>query len=388
MAYPTIGVTYLEFIKRLQFEYGMGETLAELPAADLVFLQSALRDGLSRFYGAYPWSFFNLVGSMRIFDEIDCGDIYTTMTIAVGGSDSVVTISNPITASSGQLPFSIVGKVVSITKGVQGGGAVIKAITSCTASATSFSFANISGVTTGTLDECVISGLNSVVPATPTTQGTYDSPWYLQDRFERFASPFLTVTGPIENGFPYRLDIMTYLDYILAVTALSQAVPGKPQFVAVGEGGPYAITNPPITPGVEYTAPVEGDGFQRMTLYVFPAPDQDYILSYQYVPNPNVITASAIYPYGSALDTQAMVYACLAELDIRYHSASMMYEGRYQDALAKAILRDQRRGPKMIGYNQDSSDGYGPATNFGWNGYPGPYAPYTNPSSVVVPPTP
>lgn len=397
MAYPTIGYTYSELLSKICFQYGQGTDPSVLSAGDLAFLQTIMKDGLSRFYGERPWSFLNVPGFMQIFNEIsttnDSGS-YLTGSMVIGASVITVTVGNPIPpATIGMLPYTIVGKRATITfnSGLEQVWGIIKEITACTSTSTTFTIENPGNTPASSqpITGFIIDNYNNVGDAIGSN--TYDQSWILQDDFDHFASPWLTVSYPQQNGLPFRIPVRDYTEYLLARTSLPTTSPGKPLFVAVSAASPTGNAglygSPPLTPGVNYTgsAAAQGVTWQRNRLYVWPDPDQTYTFGYQYVPNPNIITSANAYPYGYPLDGKTILYACLAELDVQTHRGDGVFEARYQDALQASIRRDIREGTKNFGYNADNSDIYGPTTFFGWQ-YAAPYGPDVNPNTVVDPP--
>lgn len=99
----------------------------------------------------------------------------------------------------------------------------------------------------------------------------------------------------------------------------------------------------------------DGSAGQRQNVSIWPIPASTYTLTYNYSILPDKISSSSPYPKGTEAYSEAIRWACLAEVESR-HDLQRGYEQRYQDALASAVQRDQLDSmPDTVGYNDDGS---------------------------------
>jgi hypothetical protein len=173
--------------------------------------------------------------------------------------------------------------------------------------------------------------------------------------FEGFVGPKLTVTLASSDSVYSAIPIVgdPYLDAKYAGT--SDAT-GRPQFAAVRDKVGTGPSNS-----------------SRRELYVYPEPDQAYVLRGQYSLIPDALTASWPYAYGGAPMSEVFKFACRAMAEAELDNIAPQ-EGvewpHYMRCLKLAIGRDGRRQPKTLGRNLDYSD---PSRRFGgrrgwWSG--------------------
>jgi hypothetical protein len=96
---------------------------------------------------------------------------------------------------------------------------------------------------------------------------------------------------------------------------------------------------------------------QRYQIQMTPAPDAAYRLTYRYMRIPDAITAQKIYHHGGAPYSNALLYACLAEADIKMNDNPGANEMRYQEHIVQAIEFDKNTNQAAyLGHMGDPGD--------------------------------
>jgi hypothetical protein len=96
---------------------------------------------------------------------------------------------------------------------------------------------------------------------------------------------------------------------------------------------------------------------QRFELYLFPTPEKDYSLSYEYYVLPDVLDGTSPYAYGGGSHSETILESCLAIAEQRLDDSSTVHTMKFMERLAASIALDRRMKPEKLGYNGDRSDG-------------------------------
>jgi len=94
-----------------------------------------------------------------------------------------------------------------------------------------------------------------------------------------------------------------------------------------------------------------GDSPQLQLLTLHPTPDKEYSLMFQFVATQSILTEDQPYPLGGQIHGPGILSACLAAAEM-YMTGSQ--GPRYMDFMTKLagnIIRDNQRGPSVLGYN-------------------------------------
>jgi hypothetical protein len=97
-------------------------------------------------------------------------------------------------------------------------------------------------------------------------------------------------------------------------------------------------------------------GSNRSDLYVYPLPDNPYIVSVAYFILPNYVTTAAPYPYGGAAHAETMKAAVRAAAELYLDNRVGPEDANYRQCLTSSITYDRRHQPKSLGVNTDPSD--------------------------------
>lgn len=98
------------------------------------------------------------------------------------------------------------------------------------------------------------------------------------------------------------------------------------------------------------------DGSEGHLLYVYPLPDQDYVVSVPYRILPDAVTAARPFPYGGAAHAETMKAACRAQAELYLDKEAGTENRNYMMCLAASISTDRLHQPKTLGLNRDMSD--------------------------------
>lgn len=107
---------------------------------------------------------------------------------------------------------------------------------------------------------------------------------------------------------------------------------------------------------VEPTKGTAGLQGQRFQLRVWPTPDQEYRLQFQYYVNPDALTAALPYVYGGSQHSETVLQSCLAVAEQRLDDARGIHQARWPERLLASIGLDRKLKPQKLGYNRDLSD--------------------------------
>lgn len=88
----------------------------------------------------------------------------------------------------------------------------------------------------------------------------------------------------------------------------------------------------------------------RKVLVLYPTPDKVYTLKVPMILRPVLLDATAIYPIGGEVLSQAMLEACLAAAEHNFEEREHVHEKRYMELIGLAIRDDQdRSSPTSLG---------------------------------------
>ncbi len=94
---------------------------------------------------------------------------------------------------------------------------------------------------------------------------------------------------------------------------------------------------------------------QRFQLRVWPTPDTNYTLQFQYYVNPDALTTARPYMYGGAQHAETILESCLAIAEQRLNDKMMVHTEKFKERLLASINIDRRSKPQTLGYNHDRS---------------------------------
>lgn len=205
------------------------------------------------------------------------------------------------------------------------------------------------------LDGCVASGIRQVIHPPPIegTSQPYDWSWLkptatlglqqgvsaipLPDDFGGFEGEITLVTTAGLMWGPIRL----YNEGEVRVRySLTPATTGRPLMAAIQP--------------LKGTTPTQG---QRFQLIVFPLPDTNYTMQFQYYLLPDYLTGATPYPLGGAGLAELYIESCLAIAESRLDDMAGVHAAAFQQRLMASIGLDRRNKPQTLGYNRDRSDG-------------------------------
>jgi hypothetical protein len=308
-AEPSIGLTYAQIKAEVGHYLGYGRTVTAWTGNQLADVVASIRSGLRQFYWppavggyAHQWTFLRPVTTLSLNGYDDTG------TVAVTGSSTTVTLSSgsfPSWLGSGDW-LAVAGQVVQISSVAAGPPGVITLASAWT------------GSTDLTADYQVFDNPNYTLPSNLA----YIIGNLSFDGDDKYYGPVQMVgEGMIRSLREEGLDHF-----------------GQPQYAAL--------------------RPVAGTGttHQRYQLAVWPAPDEDYTLSYQYSVTPEVLTdTTAEYPWGGAVHAETILQSCLSAAEHRMNDERGLQYARYQELLATSIQIDLRNAPATLGIMTDPS---------------------------------
>lgn len=136
------------------------------------------------------------------------------------------------------------------------------------------------------------------------------------------------------------------------------------QFKITGVGEVHAEINrwPTRTgrPLMGCVEPLKGTGptqSNRFQLRIFPLPDQQYTLQFQYYINPDYLTGAFPYAYGGPPHAETLLAACKAVAELELDDLKDGPQNQSFDELMEMSKKlDRRNKAQWIGYNRDHSD--------------------------------
>lgn len=118
------------------------------------------------------------------------------------------------------------------------------------------------------------------------------------------------------------------------------------------------LSSLPQMAAVRWLKGTTGTQGQRANLYIFPLPDQNYIVRVQYYVNPDYLTATFPYTPGGAQHSELFKESCLAAAEQLLDDMPGVHTQRFNVRLMASISMDQKNKAISLGYNADRSDGW------------------------------
>ncbi len=115
-------------------------------------------------------------------------------------------------------------------------------------------------------------------------------------------------------------------------------------------------TGYPTHAATRWKPQVEGSG-QRAEVLLYPEPDNDWDMPYEYEAFLGAISAANPYPLGGMEMSELYIESCLAVAETRLNDEIGIHNQNYQTLLVAAIEKDKKRGPQtygQMGQKQDS----------------------------------
>lgn len=116
------------------------------------------------------------------------------------------------------------------------------------------------------------------------------------------------------------------------------------------------LTGPPQIASILWGRGTTGQGSQRVSLFVFPTPDQSYNLQFNYYVNANYLDEAFPYHMGGAPHTETVIESCLAIAEQTLDDAATIHSAKFKERLAASINADRKMKPQKLGVNRDMSD--------------------------------
>lgn len=102
----------------------------------------------------------------------------------------------------------------------------------------------------------------------------------------------------------------------------------------------------------------------RFQLYIYPAPDDNFTLTFAYYLLPEALTDANPYCYGGMQHAETILESCLAIAEERINDQQNgLHSTKFMQRLQASIAIDRRNKAQLVGYNGDRSDqrgGYWP----------------------------
>ena len=109
-----------------------------------------------------------------------------------------------------------------------------------------------------------------------------------------------------------------------------------------------ATTGHPRFAGVRWKSTDGTDG-QRQELLLWPTPDQEWVMPYQYEAYNGTLTDANPYPLGGMKMAELYIESCLAVAERRRNDDIGVHNHQFQLLLVDAIARDRRQGAQTFG---------------------------------------
>jgi len=136
----------------------------------------------------------------------------------------------------------------------------------------------------------------------------------------------------------------------------------KPPIVLTSEAAIRRLRGSRLTVGPPRRAAVrpkatDGQVAQGYELMVWPTPQSEVDICYQYYVQPHKLSSANPYPYGGPLHGETVMQSCLAAAELRLNDIKGPHWQQFMERLAASVLADRINGPDNLGYNADRSDG-------------------------------
>ena len=308
MSEPTLIQTYNEIRLEVAEELGYTRTEGKWSSDQNLEIIRRVNDGYRNFLFSavdpagkpYRWSFLEPLSELIV---------WPTTTGTVSGSPSYADPDSTITATASKFYPSMEGK--SFTFDTSG---------------TSYTISDYVSAT-----QIKVTGDASGEAADDTFTITADGNYRLPDDFGSINGDFFILQDGYVRDRARNTNIATVL------------------------GNRSGFVNYAYTPSIFAIIPEAMDGTtgQRQQVAFYPIPNAVITFTYAYTILPDALTASAPYPKGVQVYSEAIRYAALAEVEKRT-GIDRGFRQEYQSLLARAILQDQMTSlPDTLGCNDD-----------------------------------
>jgi len=294
MTESTLSSGYAEIASAVGDYLGYSPTASAWSAAQTAVIEKVTNLGYHEFLLAHDWPFLDLTGTVTVWDSI-------TGTMTVGGVGNV-TITD--TTNSPFYPTCIGHKLVADTSETE------YTITGYTSSS----------VVTVSADASADTGDTFTITGTGLFRMPDDFGSSVGDRMSWDDDD--TAARPV--AYRSSADISVFMQ--------KSDSAGIPQ---------YAAFQP---------AASDGTSGQRFGVRLYPPPDSDYTLTYQYRPLPDkMVSATAEFPYGGSDATLVIRASCLAVAEIERDDMIGVRNAKYEAMLARLISRYNKSRPGDLG---------------------------------------
>jgi hypothetical protein len=97
-------------------------------------------------------------------------------------------------------------------------------------------------------------------------------------------------------------------------------------------------------------------GGQRKHLFVYPEPDDDYTLEFNYYLLPEAVSGDRPYAYGGPAHAETILESCLAIAEERVNDQRGLHHAKFLERLAASVAIDKASKPQSLGRMRDSSE--------------------------------
>lgn len=287
---------------------GYGETPTSTQLTDTL---RCIHGGLRMFYGAHRWTFLTQTDTITTGDEKVFTSSFATSTFTSASHGYSNNTSVRVRSSANDLPASLSSSTTYYI---------------CNAALNTFKLSLTSG--------------GSAVTISDDGSGTlyvreYGYAYDLEDNFGGILGLVVFAAG--SSYLPMRETSVESIHEMRAANDLTST----PEY--------YAIQ----------AKPVDQTTGQRWQMLLYPAPDAEYEIRYQFRVNPENITTESggtrAYALGGLDHAETILEAALAWGEKFYKDELGIHNMEYQRLLAISIKRDGERAPQHLGYNADRS---------------------------------
>ena len=118
------------------------------------------------------------------------------------------------------------------------------------------------------------------------------------------------------------------------------------------------ITGPPTLAALQ---PIKGTtqvSSTRDQLFVFPIPDQNYVVQFQYYVLPDMLSGTNPYVYGGAQHAETILQSCLSVAEFRKDNVIGPNTAMFKERMQASMGADRKLKPQQFGRNKDMSDSH------------------------------
>ncbi len=380
MSESTLSLSYPHFANATSRFLGYGADYTALSAADLAIVDECVQTGLRQFYfpppiggNVHEWSFMKPTATLLTWADnalLSSGSITgadydsptTTITVsgaapftsAMAGTASILITDEGTFAIASYTSSTVVDVTgdasaassdtysLELVTGVYDSSETVNATTLTAAGGTPFypSMVGKSIVVTD-IGTFIITGYTSTTVITVSGDATAttkpfsvagDGDFRLPDDFGGIEGP-LTFTQA--EGYP---EIPIRSSQEIRSLRQRSVASGRPYLAAIQVGS------------------ADGTDGQRFDLKLYPTPDGEYNLTYEYNALKNRLTPAAPFPLGGMAYGDVIKESCLAEAELKEEDGPGVHAQAFAIKLATAISFDkQAMSPDHLPYNHDKS---------------------------------